>query len=470
MIAPARVAAYDILRAVSAGRADLPTAIAHARASPARRPRPRARRRDRDRRPALARGARPPDRRVRRSAPLDRLDPEVVDILRLSAYQLLHLTRVPAVGRRGRCGEPGADGRASGARAGSSTPCCAAISRSAGTLPLPPRPDGPGRPRRPRSTTSASRCRIRAGSPRAGSTGSGFDAAERWLRVQQRAGAADAARQPPADDAATSSPSALAGDGVEVARRRGSRPTRSIVDDGQPLRGRRRRRGLVRRAGRGVAARRAARRRRIPGRACSTPARRRAARRRRIAAAMRRRRPGRRVRRARPPHGAAAPDGRARRGADQRARSCRPTCCSRCPSRARSTASSSTRRAPASARCGATRTSAGGGARPICRRSPRRSSTMLAHAADVGRARRPARLRHLLERAGGERSGRRRVPRDARRLRAGRRAARAHPRLPAARRRRARPPADRARTCTASRRSSAPSSSAQRELGCQHDL
>ena len=32
MIAPARVAAYDILRAVSAGNADLPTAVAFARA------------------------------------------------------------------------------------------------------------------------------------------------------------------------------------------------------------------------------------------------------------------------------------------------------------------------------------------------------------------------------------------------------------------------------------------------------
>ena len=33
MIAPARLAAYEILSAVSAGRADLPTAIAHARAN-----------------------------------------------------------------------------------------------------------------------------------------------------------------------------------------------------------------------------------------------------------------------------------------------------------------------------------------------------------------------------------------------------------------------------------------------------
>ena len=33
MIAPARVAAYEILRAVSAGRVDLPTAIAASRAT-----------------------------------------------------------------------------------------------------------------------------------------------------------------------------------------------------------------------------------------------------------------------------------------------------------------------------------------------------------------------------------------------------------------------------------------------------
>jgi 16S rRNA (cytosine967-C5)-methyltransferase len=95
MIAPARVAAYDIVRAVSSGRADLPAAIAVARASLAD---------DRDR--ALAadiatgverwRGA--IDHLIEQFAKrsLDRLDAEVVDILRLSAYQLLNLTRVPA--------------------------------------------------------------------------------------------------------------------------------------------------------------------------------------------------------------------------------------------------------------------------------------------------------------------------------------------------------------------------------------
>jgi 16S rRNA (cytosine967-C5)-methyltransferase len=95
MIAPARVAAYDILTAVSAGNADLPTAIAFARAGL---------RDDRDR--ALASEIATGVQRWRASLDhlvayfskrsLDRLDPEIVEILRLGAYQLLHLTRVPA--------------------------------------------------------------------------------------------------------------------------------------------------------------------------------------------------------------------------------------------------------------------------------------------------------------------------------------------------------------------------------------
>ena len=95
MIAPARVAAFDILNAVSAGRADLPAAIARSRARLAD---------DRDK--ALAaeiatgveRWRAALDHLIEASAarPVDRLDPEVTTILRLSAYQLLHLTRVPA--------------------------------------------------------------------------------------------------------------------------------------------------------------------------------------------------------------------------------------------------------------------------------------------------------------------------------------------------------------------------------------
>ena len=95
MIAPARLAAYDVLRAVdqrprrSAGRArararrDLPTsAIAR---SPARSP------------PARCAG-RAPSTVIAAFArrPVAKLDPEVLDILRMTAFQLLHLDRVPA--------------------------------------------------------------------------------------------------------------------------------------------------------------------------------------------------------------------------------------------------------------------------------------------------------------------------------------------------------------------------------------
>ncbi len=95
MIAPARIAAYEILTAVSSGRADLPTAIAFARVSLQD---------DRDR--ALAADIAAGVQRWRAALDhlivafskraIDRLDREVVEILRLSAYQLLHHTRVPA--------------------------------------------------------------------------------------------------------------------------------------------------------------------------------------------------------------------------------------------------------------------------------------------------------------------------------------------------------------------------------------
>lgn len=95
MIAPARVAAYEILSAVSSGRADLPSAIVHTRASLHD---------DRDK--ALAAEIAAGVQRWRgqldfliasfSKRPLEHLDPEIVEILRLSVYQLLHLTRVPS--------------------------------------------------------------------------------------------------------------------------------------------------------------------------------------------------------------------------------------------------------------------------------------------------------------------------------------------------------------------------------------
>ena len=139
MIAPARVAAYDDPAAPSRP------------AAPTFRPRIAARahrlRDDRDR--ALAAEIATGVQRWRAALdhliahfakrPLDRLDPEVLEILRLSAYQLLHLTRVPAaavvddaVNLTG--------GWASAARAGFVNAVLRALSRQRASLPLPPRP------------------------------------------------------------------------------------------------------------------------------------------------------------------------------------------------------------------------------------------------------------------------------------------------------------------------------------------
>jgi len=139
VIAPARVAAYDILRAVTGGGADLPAAIATARG-----------RLPDERDAALAAEIASGVQRWRAALdhvisvfarrPLERLDTEVVEILRLSAYQLLHLTRVPAaavvddgVDLVRRAGKTSASGFVNAV--------LRTISRSRGKLPLPARPD-----------------------------------------------------------------------------------------------------------------------------------------------------------------------------------------------------------------------------------------------------------------------------------------------------------------------------------------
>src|SRR5437660_2428704 len=138
MIGPARIAAYEILRAVTMERASLPAAIAASRIGL-----------DDDRDRALAaeiaagvqRWRAALDHAVEAIArrPIERLDPEVVEILRLSAYQLLHLTRVPAsavvddaVDLARRVGKRSA--------AGFVNAVLRSISRSRKSLPLPPRP------------------------------------------------------------------------------------------------------------------------------------------------------------------------------------------------------------------------------------------------------------------------------------------------------------------------------------------
>lgn len=142
MIAPARLAAYDILTAVSAGSADLPSAIAHSRETL---------RDDRDRALAadIATGVQRWRARLdhvialfaRRAVP--RLDAEIVEILRIGAYQLLFLTRVPAsavvddaVNLTGKVGKRSA--------AGLVNAVLRTISRRREALPLPTCPADPG--------------------------------------------------------------------------------------------------------------------------------------------------------------------------------------------------------------------------------------------------------------------------------------------------------------------------------------
>jgi len=95
VIAPARVAAYETLRAVGQRSADLPAALARARTT-------LPDERDRALAGEIATGTlrwqAAFDRMIAVYAgrPLERLDAEVVLILRLTLFQLLHLDRVPA--------------------------------------------------------------------------------------------------------------------------------------------------------------------------------------------------------------------------------------------------------------------------------------------------------------------------------------------------------------------------------------
>jgi 16S rRNA (cytosine967-C5)-methyltransferase len=141
MIAPARVAAFETLRAVSAGRADLPHALARAREK-------LADERDRALAGEIATGT------LRWQGAFDhliatftgrlpgRLDIEVLVILRLTIFQLLHLERVPASAA---VNDAVSLTRKAGKK--SAAPLVNAvlrrISRQRAHLPLPERP-GPG--------------------------------------------------------------------------------------------------------------------------------------------------------------------------------------------------------------------------------------------------------------------------------------------------------------------------------------
>ena len=138
MIAPARTAAFTALRDVNAGRADLPAALAAVRPTLQD---------ERDR--ALAtdlvtgtlRWQRQLDYLIEHFAkrPLAKLDSEVLQILRLGAYQLLHLDRVPAAAAVNDAVAMTRRARKTSA-AGLVNAVLRAISRNSHRLPLPQRP------------------------------------------------------------------------------------------------------------------------------------------------------------------------------------------------------------------------------------------------------------------------------------------------------------------------------------------
>jgi len=175
MIAPARVAAYEILRSVNDSSTDLPTALARARQNL---------RDERDRALAgeIATGT------LRRQGafdhviaafgrrPLDRFDPEIVVILRMTMFQLLHLTRVPAS-----AAVDDAVNLAKKAGKRSAAPLVNAIlrrvSRERTSLPLPPRDAASQSAALSYLTTTLSHPEWLA---RRWLDRYGFDAAERW--------------------------------------------------------------------------------------------------------------------------------------------------------------------------------------------------------------------------------------------------------------------------------------------------
>jgi 16S rRNA (cytosine967-C5)-methyltransferase len=231
MIAPARVAAFNILSAVSSGRIDLPSAIVSARATLAD---------DRDR--ALATEIATGVQRWRGAIdhviadvarrPIRKLDREIVEILRIGIYQLLHLERVPAaavvddaVDLARRAGKKSA--------AGFVNAVLRTVSRRRRQLPLPARP-GAEAPRRAQIeyltiALSHPQWLVERWLDRLG-----FDATERWLQFDNTAAPltvrANRLRMSP-DELARR----LADAGVRVHPARYA-PGAFVVDEGNPLR------------------------------------------------------------------------------------------------------------------------------------------------------------------------------------------------------------------------------------------
>ena len=177
MIAPARLAAYAVLRAVNSGRADLPSALARARMD-------LPDERDRALAGEIATGTTRWQAAFDRiigvyaQRPVERLDPEVLDILRLTIFQLLHLDRVPASAAVNDAVDLT---RKAGKK--SAAPLVNAVlrrtSRERGRLPLPPRTPGDADAEVEYLATTLSHPRWLVERWRARF---GFEAAEAWCR------------------------------------------------------------------------------------------------------------------------------------------------------------------------------------------------------------------------------------------------------------------------------------------------
>ena len=239
MPAPARIAAFQALRAIATGRADLPAALATSRD-----PLPD----ERDR--ALAGDIVTGTLRWRRAAdhlivhfagrPAEKIDLDVLEILRLSVYQLLHLDRVPASAVVDDAVDLARYAHKSHA-AGFVNAVLRSLLRERHRLPLPPRPACPER------SGGASGADRAAALEYLGITHShpewlvsrwldryGFDAAERWVRFNNEVPALTLRTNTLKTDR-HSLAAALRADGIETGPTAHA-PDGLIVASGNPMR------------------------------------------------------------------------------------------------------------------------------------------------------------------------------------------------------------------------------------------
>ncbi|HKY20906.1 MAG TPA: 16S rRNA (cytosine(967)-C(5))-methyltransferase RsmB [Vicinamibacterales bacterium] len=227
MIGPARTAAYAALREINGGRLDLPAALAQVRPS-------LQDERDRSLAADLVTGTLrwqgQLDHLIAEFAkrPLGKLDFEVLQILRLGAYQLIHLDRVPAAAAVNDAVSMTRRARKTSA-AGLVNAVLRGISRNTHRLPIPPRPP---------EGDALAYLEVALSHPRwlaeRWLQRYGFDAAERWETFNNTAAPITLRvnRLKTTRDALVAS---LADHGVEVEPARYA-PDGLIVQSGNPLR------------------------------------------------------------------------------------------------------------------------------------------------------------------------------------------------------------------------------------------